>query len=131
MSETRELFERFHGILMDRVKQARGAGLDQEAARIGIIGASVAEALDAPPPDAVPELPEWVEFEGGWYRVLIPSGGAVYLELASIERIAALRDILAARVRASAADEIPHTAQTGPAGTQESDNPRFLKGTTR
>ena len=50
--------------------------------------------------EPAPELPEWVEVEFDRYRIMLPAGCIVYLDLESVERIGELRDILAARRRA-------------------------------
>ena len=50
--------------------------------------------------EPAPELPEWVEVEFDRYRIMLPAGCIVYLDLESVGRIGELRDILAARRRA-------------------------------
>ena len=105
MNEARDIFERFKVALLETQSDLIEAGEQDAAAIFGEIAEDAQKALAAPPPDAVPELPEWMtQTVSGHWHVLLSDGSYYWMHddatSADLDRIAEACRILAARRRA-------------------------------
>ena len=102
MSEDRARWERFSELMDEACRDAHPA----DKKLLWAVKEAIDFALAAPPPDAVPELPEWLANDGaGSWRIDLPVAGYGYwigdeFDLTDLDRIAEACRILAARRRA-------------------------------
>ena len=101
MSEDRARWERFSELMDEACRDAHPA----DKKLLWAVKEAIDFALAAPPPDAVPELPEWMtQTVSGHWHVLLSDGSYYWLHddatSADLDRIAEACRIIAARRRA-------------------------------
>lgn len=105
MSEARELLGRVHAILLGKIELAIRDGHGVHAATCMMVADAICRALTTKTePEAVPELPEWLDAKGGSvWGIHMPSGYIHLTEkdrsLDDLDRLAEAFRILAARRR--------------------------------